>query len=147
MKKFFKALAIALATIATFAFAACAKGKPVQVFKDILLTEEDYAFAIKKENDTLLNTVNDLLATWKQDGTLDRVINSYFDGTATFKYDNKSNTPANDDFVMATNAAFPPFEYKKGSSFTGVDVEIASLRLCSDHRRPVLRRGDWVLSE
>ena len=55
MKKFFKALAIALATIATFAFAACAKGKPVQVFKDILLTEEDYAFAIKKENDTLLN--------------------------------------------------------------------------------------------
>ena len=127
MKKFFKALAIALATIATFAFAACAKGKPVKVFKDILLTEEDYAFAIKKENDTLLNTVNDLLATWKLDGTLDRVINSYFDGTATFKYDNKSNSPANGDFVMATNAAFPPCEYKKGSSFTGVDVEIASM--------------------
>jgi polar amino acid transport system substrate-binding protein len=28
---------------------------------------------------------------------------------------------------MATNAAFPPFEYKKGNAFTGIDVQIASL--------------------
>ena len=27
--------------------------------------------------------------------------------------------------VMATNAAFPPYEYKDGDSFAGIDVEIA----------------------
>lgn len=127
MKKLFKTLAIVLAMVATFTCVACGKGKPVQVFKDILLTEEDYAFAIKKDNDTLENAVNDLIAGWKLDGTLDRVINSYFDGTATFTYENKTNTPADGDFVMATNAAFPPFEYKQGSAFVGVDVELASM--------------------
>lgn len=29
--------------------------------------------------------------------------------------------------VMATNAAFPPYEYKEGDSFAGIDVEIAGL--------------------
>ena len=30
-----------------------------------------------------------------------------------------------DTIVMATNAAFPPYEYKEGDSFAGIDVEIA----------------------
>ncbi len=29
--------------------------------------------------------------------------------------------------VMATNAAFPPYEYKEGDGFAGIDVEIAQL--------------------
>ena len=29
--------------------------------------------------------------------------------------------------VMATNASFPPYEYKEGDSFAGIDVEIATL--------------------
>ncbi len=29
--------------------------------------------------------------------------------------------------IMATNAAFPPYEYKEGDSFAGIDVEIAGL--------------------
>ena len=30
-----------------------------------------------------------------------------------------------DTLVMATNAAFPPYEYKDGDAFAGIDVEIA----------------------
>ena len=30
-----------------------------------------------------------------------------------------------DTLVMATNAAFPPYEYKEGDKFAGIDVEIA----------------------
>ena len=30
-----------------------------------------------------------------------------------------------DTLVMATNAAFPPYEYKEGDAFKGIDVEIA----------------------
>ena len=123
-----KLISLAMATVAAFAtvsFAACAPVKNVKVFKDILLTEEDYAFAIAKENTTLLGDVNALLAEWKADGSLDALINSYFDGTATFTYENKTSAPEADDFVMATNAYFPPFESLEGSAFKGVDVEIA----------------------
>lgn len=122
------AAALALAACVT-CFAACNKpaddSKNVKVMKEIALTSEEYAFAIKKDNTELLTSVNACLAEWKEDGSLDALINSYFDGTATFTYQNKSNTPADGDFVMATNAYFPPFEYKEGAKFAGVDVELA----------------------
>ncbi len=125
-----KILATVLATAATFSafgFVSCNKeaSDNIKVMKEILLTEEDYAFAIAKENTTLLTEVNGLLATWAEDGSLNTLINSYFDGTATFTYENKTATPAENDFVMATNAYFPPFESVEGSAFKGVDVEIA----------------------
>lgn len=123
-----KVIAGTLATVAAFAtigMASCGGGEDVKVMKDILLTAEDYAFAIAKENTTLLEDVNGMLADWTADGSLATLINSYFDGDNDFKYENKTSAPKDDDFVMATNAAFPPFEFKKGSAFTGVDVEIA----------------------
>ena len=126
MKKFFKSLAVALAAVTCFAFASCAKKDEVKVFENILLTEEDYAFAIAKENNDLELAVNAMITGMKADGSLDRLINSYFDGTATFTYENKTTEPAEGDFVMATNAYFPPFESVEGSKFKGVDIEIAS---------------------
>lgn len=126
MKKFFKSLAVALAAVTCFAFASCAKKDEVKVFENILLTEEDYAFAIAKENNELEFAVNAMITGMKADGSLDRLINSYFDGTATFTYENKTTEPAEGDFVMATNAYFPPFESVEGSKFKGVDIEIAS---------------------
>ncbi len=129
MKKLIAMTLVAVAAFATIGFASCGnkneEDKNIKVMKDILLTEEDYAFAIAKENTALLSEVNTLLATWTDDGSLDALINSYFDGTATFTYENKTSTPAEDDFVMATNAYFPPFESVEGSAFKGVDVEIA----------------------
>lgn len=125
MKKFIATLLAGVAALATFSFASCTETEDIKVMKDILLTEEDYAFAIAKENTALLEEVNGLLADWTEDGSLDTLINSYFDGTATFTYENKTATPAEGDFVMATNAYFPPFESVEGSKFKGVDVEIA----------------------
>ena len=129
MKKFIATVLAAVAACTTFCFASCGGKKDeaenIKVMKEIMLTEEDYAFAIAKENTELLNSVNGFLATWTEDGSLDALINSYFDGTATFTYENKTSAPAADDFVMATNAYFPPFESVEGSKFKGVDIEIA----------------------
>ncbi|MBQ2963032.1 MAG: amino acid ABC transporter substrate-binding protein [Clostridia bacterium] len=36
-------------------------------------------------------------------------------------------TDEKEQLIMATNAAFPPYEYKEGDSFAGIDVEIAGL--------------------
>lgn len=35
------------------------------------------------------------------------------------------NSKKEDELVMATNAAFPPYEYKEGDGYKGIDVEIA----------------------
>jgi len=37
----------------------------------------------------------------------------------------ESSSEAGDKLVMATNAAFPPYEYVEGDSYAGIDVEIA----------------------
>lgn len=123
--KLLKSIAVGLAAISCFAFASCSKAKEVIVYESIKLTEEEYAFAIAKDNDSLETSVNELLADMKEDGSLDALINSYFDGTAEFTYENKSTTAAEGDFIMATNAYFPPFESVEGSKFKGVDIEIA----------------------
>lgn len=112
------------AVIATGA-AACGAKATLKV-KEIELTSEEYAFAIAKENDVLLGQVNGYLAEWEADGSLDKLINSYFDGTASFSYENKTSTAQEGDLVLATNAYFPPFEsYDENHKFVGVDIEIA----------------------
>ena len=128
MKKVLATTMAVVATCATLGFSACgATQDEVKVFKDILLTEEEYAFAIAKENDTLETQVNAILADMMNDGSLETLINSYFDGNSDFTYTNKTASPQEGDFVVATNAYFPPFEYYVGDSFSGVDIELASI--------------------
>lgn len=130
MKKFFKIMVavLLLATLvgACFAFTACNKNddKKVKVI-DIELTEESYAFALKKGDTEMAAVANELLAELQANGQLDSIITSFFEGTTEFTYTN----PVSKDgcLVVATNAQFPPFEYKQGNKFTGIDIQIAKL--------------------
>lgn len=50
------------------------------------------------------------------------------EGTTAAPTDTKAALTATDGvLVMATNASFPPYEYKDGDDFAGIDVEIAGL--------------------
>ena len=129
MKKF---LAIALAALMLFAFAACGgnggeeKAQAVKVI-DINLTEEEYAFGVDKTQPELLAEVNAFIAEIKADGTFDEICNKYFgDGTPT-AVKSAVEDPTKDQLVVATNAAFAPFEYMEGDSYYGIDMEIAAL--------------------
>lgn len=126
MKKFLTALlAGALAITAALSLTACGKDKKVKVVKAIELTSETYAFAIAKENTALKTAVDELLDELTNSGELNTIINSFFDGSATFEYTNPSSKEG--CFIVATNAYFPPFEYYNGSKLSGVDMQIASL--------------------
>ena len=127
MKRFFKILLLVLTVFVCFSFVGCKKQENVKVFKDIRLTEEDYAFAVSKSNAQLTANVNEWIAEAKENGELNALIDSYFDNTATFTYQNKTSLPQENDFVMATNANFPPFEFVEGAAFKGIDVEIAHI--------------------
>lgn len=123
-------LAMLLSVACCMGLTACGGNEDVLKVKDIELTSETYAFAINKQNTTLKNQVNDILADLEESGELETIINSFFDGTATFEYTNpEAPTAANkaNYLVVGTNAYFPPFEMYNGAKLTGVDMKIASV--------------------
>ncbi len=121
MKKLFT-LFIALLFI--FPNVACgAKPERVKV-KNVSLTEEAYAFAINKNNDDLKEKVDTYLNKIRENGELEEIINSFFDGTNHFAFSNPSSKEG--CLVVATNAYFPPFEYYNGNKLTGIDILLAN---------------------
>ena len=108
---------------------------------DIALTTEVYAFGVDKNQPELLAKVNAFLAKIKADGTLNAIYEKYAsvssddDGNTTGDSDaiqgissaKKDASKADQQLVVATNAAFAPYEYVKGDKFAGIDMEIAKL--------------------
>lgn len=108
---------------------------------DIPLTTEQYAYGIDKNQPELLSSVNAIITAIKGDGRLQAIFDKY----DALQYDNEGNVIGGDDaivgiesatknnsnpqgqLVIATNAAFAPYEYKKGNKFAGIDMEVAQL--------------------
>lgn len=108
---------------------------------DIALSTEEYAFGVDKAQPELLTAVNALIAEIKANGTL----KALFDKYNALTYDDDGNVTGGDDaivgitsatkdvskadkqLVVSTNAAFAPYEYKKGNQFCGIDMEIAKM--------------------
>lgn len=99
---------------------------------DIKLTDEAYAYAFKKGNVTLKNDFNSFLTEIKENGQFDEIVAKYFEGKGTKKgYKISTSTTINNDqnFIVATNCPFEPFEYvsiEDGVAY-GIDIEIAGL--------------------
>ncbi len=126
MKKFLSlALALVMLVACVSTLAACGKtGDAVKVI-DVKLTEEEYAFAVAKGNTDLLTQLNDFMADIKADGTFDAIVNKYYgDGTPTPVTSAAEMKTDGSQLIVATNAAFEPFEYKSGDKYLGIDMEI-----------------------
>lgn len=111
--------------------------QPAQAFveknDDLMILEEEfaleeYAVAVSKENQELTAAINGALAQLKADGTLAGIVANYIGD------DTKGKTPyvspegadrSNGTLVMATNAAFEPYEYYEGNAVVGIDVDMA----------------------
>ncbi|MBP3503903.1 MAG: transporter substrate-binding domain-containing protein [Bacilli bacterium] len=98
---------------------------------DIKLTDEEYAFAVKKGNTELLEDFNAFLAEIEENGKFAEIVAKYFENKGTkngveIAIDSVANTDKN--FVVATNCPFEPFEYigDDGKAY-GIDLEIAAL--------------------
>ncbi|NLL53061.1 MAG: transporter substrate-binding domain-containing protein [Peptococcaceae bacterium] len=133
-----KSLALLLViALSVFALVGCASnnntgdntgdsGDKVKVI-DIQLTQEEYAFGVDKNQPELLAEVNSFIAKIQADGTFEQILKNYFgDGepqaVVSAQLDNSK-----DQLVVATNAAFEPFEYTVGDKYCGIDMEIAAL--------------------
>lgn len=119
---------IAALTMAVASLTACGKsGSTAKTAKviDIDLTNEEYAFGVDKDQPELLEKVNAFIREIKENGKFDEICSHYFGdgepvGVASSAYD-----AGKDQLVVATNAAFEPFEYMIGDKYTGIDMEIA----------------------
>ena len=94
---------------------------------DVDLSNEEYAFGVDKDQPELLEQVNAFIAKIKEDGTLDEICDKYFGGGEPTPVESAKLDPSKDQLVVATNAAFEPFEYTKGDAFVGIDMELAVL--------------------
>lgn len=88
---------------------------------------EDYAICMAKDNKDLTKKFNKALAELKEDGTVDKIVANFIgDDTGKSAYETPKGTKyPNGELHMATNAAFPPYEYVEGDEVVGIDAMIA----------------------
>lgn len=111
--------------------------QPAQKFveknDDLLILEEDfaledYAICVSKDNAELTEAINGALAELKEEGVLDQINANYIDDETkgTCPYVSPEDVDrSNGTLVMATNAAFEPYEYYDGDTIVGIDAEMA----------------------
>ena len=86
--------------------------------------EESYAGIVAKENMGLLDSVNIALIQMRAMGVYDSIFDSYIGGQT--KYEVHVDSADGPVLRVATNAEFPPFEFRcKKRGIVGIDIEIA----------------------
>lgn len=93
---------------------------------DVDLTSEEYAFGVDKTLPELLEKVNEFIEEIKTNGTFDEICDRYFGSGTPEGVQSAALDESKDQLVVATNAAFEPFEYMQGESYYGIDMEIAA---------------------
>lgn len=89
-------------------------------------TVEEYAIAVKKGNDELLDKINGALDELMADGTLEAIKSNWI-GEEAGQHPYVSPEGAertNGTLVMATNAEFAPYESRDGDQIVGFDVDM-----------------------
>ena len=92
---------------------------------NVPLTVEEYAFGVDKAQPELRTQINDIITEIKNNGKLDEIVTAYATGAARPPIESAEYDASKNQFVVATNAAFAPFEYKEGNNYLGIDMEIA----------------------
>ncbi|MEN2773683.1 transporter substrate-binding domain-containing protein [Acetivibrio clariflavus] len=128
MKKVF-VLTISMLMFCSFILTGCGSSSKSSGAKviDIPLTDEEYAFGVDKNQPELLAKVNEFIAKIKSDGTLEKINNKYFGDGKPEPVTSAAQDSSKDQLIVATNAAFEPFEYMVGDKYYGIDMEIAAL--------------------
>ena len=94
---------------------------------DTAFAEESYAIAVSKDNPDLTEALNGAIAELTADGTLDAILDKYIaktEGAEGYTTPEGTEYP-NGTLVMATNAAFEPYEYVENGEIIGIDPEFA----------------------
>lgn len=86
--------------------------------------EEEYAMVFKKGETELVAQFNTALAELKADGTFEAIQAYYLQGEGE-RYASPEGMEYTGELTMATNAEFPPYEFKEEGEIVGIDADIA----------------------
>ena len=101
-----------------------ARKKPSLRIVNEIFKEESYAGIVAKENMGLLDSVNIALIQMRAMGVYDSIFDAYIGGQS--KYHVKTDSVTGPVLRVATNAEFPPFEFRcQKRGIVGIDIEIA----------------------
>ncbi len=126
-------MCLTLAVGLCFALVACNGSAEVTKsinMVNVELSSEQYAFIFNKDKTELMSQVNGLLD--EKSTEIEAIKAKYLGATSeqasTFgkAYQTEPSNPEN-EFVVATNLDFAPFEYVNGNKIAGIDIEIAEL--------------------
>lgn len=99
------------------------KNPSLRILNEIF-KEESYAGIVAKENMGLLDSVNIALIQMRAMGVYDSIFDAYIGGQS--KYHVKTDSVSGPVLRVATNAEFPPFEFRcQKRGIVGIDIEIA----------------------
>ena len=118
------ALTMAAASLTAWQKSGESTAKTAKVI-DIDLTNEEYAFGVDKDQPELLEKVNAFIKEIKDNGKFDEICSHYFGDGEPVGVESAAYDASKDQLVVATNAAFEPFEYTIGDKYAGIDMEIA----------------------
>ncbi len=123
-------LALSLIMAASVLTGCGAKEPTTAKVIEIELTNEEYAFGVDKTQPELLKQVNAFIKQIKEDGTFEEICTRYFGDGTPVPVTSAALDTNKDQLVVATNAAFEPFEFTGGgdsNTYLGIDMEIAAL--------------------
>lgn len=95
-----------------------------------------FGFSVKKgsKNDSLIQDFNRAIAAMKEDGTYQKIINKWLAGTTTDTDYAKNLTltgdatkvasPKKKTYIIYSDSAFAPFEFKSGNQYIGIDMDL-----------------------
>ena len=109
------------------AIAFCEKNADLEILEEEFALEE-YAICISKDNAELTEKVNAALAQLQEEGVLTQIIANYIgdETKGTCPYVSPEGTDrSNGTLIMATNAAFEPYEFYKDQKIVGIDADMA----------------------
>lgn len=101
------------------------ENRDLQILPDIF-SDEQYAIAVKKGRTTLIDELNGAMRELKDEGIIEKISGNYIgDNKGSFQYTSPEGIKRDrGKLVMATNAEFPPYEYKEGNEIAGIDIDI-----------------------
>lgn len=92
------------------------------IMLDVGFEPEQYAVAVQKGDSELLEVVNQVIATMKEDGSLEASLVEHEDQDGDAPDFNTG--AAGGQLVVGTEAGFPPYEYMSGDDVIGTDIDM-----------------------
>ena len=122
---------------------------------DIELTNEEYAFAVSKNNPNLRDNLNQYIETLKTSGIFESILAIYTEKDSKnsktgVKFTTAEVPKTDKNLIVVTNCPFEPFEFiEKDGLMYGIDLEIANAYASYRGLELVVRNIDFdnILSE